>query len=533
MMNAGSPMMASPNASDSNTEVSWPVAVTALSLLASAIVLLHLDTTCTMVAIWRVSDTFEHGFLVVPIFVWLCWLKRDELAHMQPRMSWVPVPFILITGMVWLLAYALDILVVQHVTLVATVSLGLWSLLGTPIARVLAFPLCFLLFAAPVGDELVPVMMDVTADFVVAVISATGIPIFREGLYFSLPSGDWSVVEACSGIRYLIASLVLSSVFVHLNLSRWWSCITFMVLAIIVPVVANGLRAWLIVMIAHHSSNTLAVGVDHFIYGWLFFGLVMSVLFSFGYLLARLEGEGSHSSHPIQLIPTKQPCTVEVLGKRQFISRALIVLCVVAIWPLLASSMSDVSEINYDPERVETVSTTRLSLPAESGWEGGTPDSLFWRPAFSGHEQSHELIAEGDDGASYLANVLTFSEQSQGDEMVAWRNVVVPRRGTDWEIVGTVKGVIGTDSVSFSVNKTHLRTGDTELTVWWWYRVAGINTSNRYLAKMLEAKNRLFTGKLASHAVFLATDVDVEKADDALKRFSGDIYPYLQQQLFR
>ena len=49
-----------------------------------------------------------------------------------------------------------------------------------------------------------------------------------------------------------------------------------------VPVIANGLRAYMIVMIGHLSGMKLAVGVDHIIYGWLFFGLVMFLMFWIG-----------------------------------------------------------------------------------------------------------------------------------------------------------------------------------------------------------------------------------------------------------
>ena len=48
------------------------------------------------------------------------------------------------------------------------------------------------------------------------------------------------------------------------------------------PIVANWLRAYMIVMIGHLSNNKLAVGVDHIIYGWVFFGLVMLLLFWVG-----------------------------------------------------------------------------------------------------------------------------------------------------------------------------------------------------------------------------------------------------------
>ena len=52
--------------------------------------------------------------------------------------------------------------------------------------------------------------------------------------------------------------------------------------AIVVPVVANWLRAYMIVMLGHLSNNTIAVGVDHLVYGWVFFGIVIMLMFWIG-----------------------------------------------------------------------------------------------------------------------------------------------------------------------------------------------------------------------------------------------------------
>ena len=55
-----------------------------------------------------------------------------------------------------------------------------------------------------------------------------------------------------------------------------------MAASIVVPIVANWLRAYLIVMLGHLSGNKIATGVDHFIYGWVFFGVVIGLLFWVG-----------------------------------------------------------------------------------------------------------------------------------------------------------------------------------------------------------------------------------------------------------
>src|SRR5690606_22417596 len=81
---------------------------------------------------------------------------------------------------------------------------------------------------------------------------------------------------------YLIASITLGALYAYLTYRSWKRRLLFVIAAMIVPVFANGGRAYMIVMIAHLSDMKLALGVDHYIYGWVFFGLVMLLLFWIG-----------------------------------------------------------------------------------------------------------------------------------------------------------------------------------------------------------------------------------------------------------
>src|SRR4029453_12636412 len=90
-------------------------------------------------------------------------------------------------------------------------------LLGMEVARAITFPLAFLLFMVPFGEFLLPPLMEGTASVTIAALRLTGVPVYREGLQFVIPSGKWSVVEACSGVRYLIASMVVGVLFASLN----------------------------------------------------------------------------------------------------------------------------------------------------------------------------------------------------------------------------------------------------------------------------------------------------------------------------
>src|SRR5207302_659360 len=123
---------------------------------------------------------------------------------------------------------------------------------------VLVFPLAFLLFAVPAGELLIPTLIEWTADFTYHAIRLSGVPMYREGNHFILPTGYWSIVEACSGIRYIIASLMVGTIYAAVAYRSALRRALFIAASILVPIVANWLRAYMIVMLGHLSNNKLA-----------------------------------------------------------------------------------------------------------------------------------------------------------------------------------------------------------------------------------------------------------------------------------
>ena len=51
----------------------------------------------------------------------------------------------------------------------------------------------------------------------------------------------------------------------------------------IVPILANGVRAYGIIHISYLTSNAFAESVDHVIWGWMFFALVMVIVMAVGW----------------------------------------------------------------------------------------------------------------------------------------------------------------------------------------------------------------------------------------------------------
>ena len=73
-----------------------------------------------------------------------------------------------------------------------------------------------------------------------------------------VPGRSLFVTEACSGLRYLVASVMVGTLFAYLNYRSYRKRTVFMLVSLAVPVLANWLRAYIIVMMGHLSGNKLA-----------------------------------------------------------------------------------------------------------------------------------------------------------------------------------------------------------------------------------------------------------------------------------
>src|SRR3546814_6733550 len=65
----------------------------------------------------------------------------------------------------------------------------------------------------------------------------------------------------------------------------WPRRIVFLSGSLIIAVVANGVRAFGTIYVAHRTSVDFAVGFDHVIYGWVFFAIVIALVMAAGWPL--------------------------------------------------------------------------------------------------------------------------------------------------------------------------------------------------------------------------------------------------------
>jgi exosortase A len=450
------------------------VAGIAAGLVALGLVVVYWSTAQSIEAIWRRSETFTHGYVTVPIALWLVWRKRDTLAAMSPRPFWPALAGVAIFGFGWLLGRLAGVLGLEQFGLLFVILAGIVTVVGLPIAREIAFPLAFLVFAVPFGEFLVPWMMDHTADFTIAAVRASGVPVFREGNHFTLPTGSWSVVEACSGIRYLIASVMVGTLYAYLSYHSMRKRALFVAASIIVPIFANWLRAYMIVMLGHLSGNRLAAGVDHIIYGWIFFGVVIGVMFWIGSFWREDE------TVPATLKPGMAASAATALHPSTVALAVGIALALGASWRPLEAALQRGAQ---GAREIPTVA-------AIAGWQAANPLQPVWTPHYAG---SHKTLSQWFVKDSHVVGlyVALYSQQTQGNELINSRNELVTPHDKFWVKAAVGRATTEWFDTKFYTNTAEVVGGSARLMVRSWYWVNGKFTSSDTIAKALLALAKL------------------------------------------
>lgn len=236
----------------------------------------------TAVNVWIVSEIFNHCLFVLPFSLFLIYRKKTQLNIADVKPSFLPLIPLACTIFVQLFAAVGDIKILMHIATFTSLPLLIWLAVGNKIAQTLAFPLFFMIFCIPIGDQLIPHLQELTTDIAVPLLELTNVPIYRNGLYLDIPEGRFLVAEACSGISFLISSVVFGFGYAYLSFASNKKRALFVAVSILVPIIANAIRVYGIILTGHLSDMKYAVGADHLIYGGVFYTFVLFLLIVIG-----------------------------------------------------------------------------------------------------------------------------------------------------------------------------------------------------------------------------------------------------------
>jgi EpsI family protein len=278
----------------------------------------------------------------------------------------------------------------------------------------------------------------------------------------------------------------------------------------VLPVVANWFRAYMIVMMAHLSGNKLAVGVDHILYGWVFFGLIIFLMFLVGSRWSQAEA------------PAAAPSRGAGAPASGHWAAALAAAVVVGLPPLAVAAIERA-------EGAAAAPTFELPERLAGGWVDDGATLPKFMPVFANPSAVASRVYSGKAGVVGV-HVAYVRGQSEQRKLATAQHLLVAMRDDQWSLP---QG--GSRAIDIGGRTLQLRTAEIlgrerrgaerrpQLVVWRMYWVDGRWVTRDVEARVVGGLSRLRGRGDEGALVVLYADQGTPKASDAaLAAFAKD-----------
>lgn len=468
----------------------------------AVLLLLFRSDALDLAKIYWTNTTFGHCLFIAPVVAWLVWQRREGLAQLRPQ-GWLPGLVLLLGGgFAWLVGDASSVALARHLGLVVMLIGSVVAVLGPNVARGLLFPLCYMLFLVPFGDFLEEPLQQVTASIVVPLLQLFNVPAVVDGVLITTPNGYFEIAEACSGAKFLIAMVAYGVLVSHVCYISWGRRAAFMVMAMIVPIIANGFRAFGTIYAAWLTSVEQATGMDHIVYGWIFFALVMVIVLALGWRWFDRDPDAAWFD------PAKLQGTPSFRIDASIAS--LLCLCVASLALVWASVVAS---------RAATLPSV-IEMPVVSGWErANLSPRAAWSPNYPGAD--HKLFGRyvDDKGHAVDLAVAVYANQHEGKEVVGF-GIGAIRENDRWVRIANLPSIAGGASLRM------VGPARVERVVATWYRVGDTLTGSGTKVKLATLKGKLLGGSQAAVALVISAEqTDTRDASASIQAFLDAIGP--------
>lgn len=457
---------------------------------------------------WTATFSYSHGYLIAAMALVLIGRALGAEA-VKPRPWWPGFALLaLVIG-----AVAIANVLAINVARMGLVPFALWGAVlaaaGPLAAKRTAAGFGYLYFAIPVWDVLIGPLQSATTAAVTVALTVGRVPAFIEGNFIHLPSGTFQIAEGCSGLHFLIVGVAFSVFYGSIRLQSWPRRALLVGSALLMAVLANWVRVFLLVIVGHVTEMQSSLVHDHYTFGWILFVAMMAPVFLLG---RKLEAERS--------IERALPAGAPSIRAGARVGTATLA-CGVAAALLAAPALLRLQP----PPEANRVVPLVLQIPA--GWRETTVADDAWGPSFDRAPQSlraavgHAALERPID--VYVAR---YPVQTPAAKLIHYRNRLY---GADWQLERTSSAVVALPSggSAAAAELTLVRNSQRRL-VRYWYRVGGQLTTSRVGARLLDVL-ALMRGRRDAVVVAVSAEcgVNCDAARRELDEFLADAAPAL------
>ena len=268
-----------------------------IAVLVVAFIAFYHQTFWGLFRFYRTSDDYSYVWLLPLVVGYLIWQRRKAVASAPIQINWWGGFWFLLLFLVS--AYGIfgsSPSAVRSAIPVIMLAIILFCF-GRKIFAHLFFPTALLIFMIPLPTLVqtrigVPLKL-LSTGLGVGLLRVVGVSVFVEGNIIDLGVTQLQVVDACSGLRYILPLLALGVIFGHFFEKSLLKRVMLALSTIPIAILANGIRIGITGYIAQNYGPESAEGFFHGFSGWLIFVFALLLMVAFHHLLL--------------LIPTRNP----------------------------------------------------------------------------------------------------------------------------------------------------------------------------------------------------------------------------------
>jgi exosortase D (VPLPA-CTERM-specific) len=257
---------------------------------------IYFDTLVYLVQHDWLREDYSYGYLIPFVVLYLIWDRRERLFALPSRPSWAGFVLVgLAVFLFWIGELGGEYLSL-YISLWLMITGLLWVHLGWRKLRELFFSLVMLFTMFPLPNFLYTKiswqLKLISSQLGVAMMQAVGMSAFREGNVIDLGFTQLQVVDACSGLRYLIPLIVLGLLLAYFFKAPFWKRAVVVISTVPLSIITNSLRIALTGVLYERWGAAVAEGFFHGFSGWFIFLVSLGVLLLLMWALNGFKSSG-------------------------------------------------------------------------------------------------------------------------------------------------------------------------------------------------------------------------------------------------
>jgi EpsI family protein len=288
--------------------------------------------------------------------------------------------------------------------------------------------------------------------------------------------------------------------------------------ALVTAIVANWIRAYLTVLVAHLSGNRFGTGFDHIVFAEILYGAVLLLVFWLGtrWREDRVDSPMAEGSDPTAV-------DLPRVSARRGLSASLAAAALLSIWPLV--SLGTGAESHATSSKI-------VDIEPRAGWVRTDEPAANWQPQLSNPSRVRlqTFMKDGQRVSIYLG---AFDRPRYESKLTASVNQLVSSEDPHWKLVQSGVAEVHRLGEVMPVRTGTLVGRDVRLIAWHWYWVDGTLTTSSARAALVQVLARL-RGRSEMSAwvtVFTAEGEGTTSAPLLLEAFLSDMLDSIDQAI--